>query len=185
MTEERISVIEAAKRLGKHRKSLPRILKRLGITPSSERRSEHGGQATAFITLDDFEMLSQYVSDGECCVASENGRDTSSPSPDQGFFYVIQLEPELDPGRFKVGFAVNLPDRLRVFQCAAPFATLIATWPFHRSWEKTAIDSVTPGSENLHTEVFRTFSLDSIIKRCSEFFSLMPDSRKCSRTSQA
>ena len=38
-------------------------------------------------------------------------------SAEVGVFYLIQLEPQFDPGRFKVGFAANISDRLRALRC--------------------------------------------------------------------
>jgi hypothetical protein len=95
-------------------------------------------------------------------------------SAEVGVFYLIQLEPEFDPGRFKVGFAAGMSERLRQLRCSAPFATVVRSWPCRRLWEKTAIESVSAGCERLHTEVFRTGSLDEIIERCERFFAVMP-----------
>ena len=89
-------------------------------------------------------------------------------------FYLLQLEPEHDPGRIKVGFAVNLPERLRTLRCSAPFTKVVRTWPCKVLWERTAIESVTDGCNQLHTEVFRTASIESVVQRCDQFFSLMP-----------
>ncbi|NJR52122.1 MAG: hypothetical protein HC780_23645 [Leptolyngbyaceae cyanobacterium CSU_1_3] len=87
---------------------------------------------------------------------------------------MIQLEPEFDPGRFKVGFAANMSERLRHLRCSAPFAVVMRTWPCRRLWEKTAIESVSDSCERLHTEVFRASSTDEIIVRCERFFAVMP-----------
>ena len=93
---------------------------------------------------------------------------------EQGVFYLLSLEPKSDPGRFKVGFATSLSERLRQLRCSAPFTTVVATWPCKRLWERTAIDSVGEGCERLHTEVFRTTSLEAVRERCDRFFALMP-----------
>jgi hypothetical protein len=37
-------------------------------------------------------------------------------------FYLLQLEPEHDQGRSKVGFTTELEGRLRKHRCSAPFA---------------------------------------------------------------
>ena len=95
-------------------------------------------------------------------------------SAEVGVFYLIQLEADFDPGRFKVGFAAGMSERLRQLRCSAPFAAVVRTWPCRRLWEKTVIDSVAAGCERLHTEVFRTTSLDEIVARCERFFAIMP-----------
>ena len=97
---------------------------------------------------------------------------------EMGVFYLIQLEPDHDPCRFKVGFAVNMPDRLRAHRCAAPFSKVVKKWPCKRLWEKTAIDCITATCARLHTEVYRSQSLDDIIKKADDFFNLMPEPAK-------
>ena len=91
-----------------------------------------------------------------------------------GVFYLLRLEPEHDPSRFKVRFANNLNERLRHLRCAAPYTQVMNTWPCRRLWEKTAIECVTDGCERLHTEVSRSLSLETIEEKCAEFFALMP-----------
>ena len=87
---------------------------------------------------------------------------------------MIQLEPDHDPGRFKVGFAANINERLRAHRCSDPFAEILKTWACRRTWERTAIDCVTATCEQVHTEVFRTESLDDVKARCDAFFDIMP-----------
>ena len=108
--------------------------------------------------------------------ADEDGSDTAIS--EQGVFYLLQWEPDHDPGRFKVGFATSLPERLRTLKCSAPFIKVLATWPRKNLWEKTAIDCVTQGCERLHTEVFRTESIDNVWQRCERFFELMPKDKQ-------
>ena len=91
-----------------------------------------------------------------------------------GVFYLIQLEPEHDPGRYKLGFATNIEERLRTHKTAAPFSKVLKTWPCKLLWEKTAIDSVSQNCVRLHTEVFRSESIDDVQSRCEQFFKLMP-----------
>ena len=108
--------------------------------------------------------------------AAKSGGELAAPPetlPDEhGVFYLLWLELEHDPGRFKVGFAVSLPERLRTLRCSAPFAQVVRTWPCQMLWEKTAIDCVTEGCERLHTEVFRTQSIEPVVQRCEQFFQL-------------
>lgn len=88
-------------------------------------------------------------------------------SDDVGVFYVVQLEPEHDPTRFKAGFTTEMDGRLRKHRCSAPFALVLQTWPCKRTWERAAIDSTTVGCEQLHTEVFRAPDLDTVVARLS------------------
>jgi len=172
MDDDRLSVIDAASRLGKHTSTVYKMLKRIGVTPTKERHPDHGNQVIGFITTQEFNLLHEYV---ETTPSIENnGNSPDVVIIDRGAFYLLQLEPEHDPGRFKVGFASNMNDRLRALRCSAPFATIVDTWPCHRLWEKTAIDCVTNGCKQLHTEVFRTDALESVIEKCNAFFALMP-----------
>jgi hypothetical protein len=75
-----------------------------------ERNSANGGQAIAYVTREDYQRVVARLTvstpqrDGE-----EDDGDEEQWSAESGVFYLIQLEPELDPGRFKVGFAASMP----------------------------------------------------------------------------
>lgn len=176
MSEDLISVIDVARQHGKRKATVFKVLKRLGITPAKRRSSSSKNQVVAYITQDEFRLVAvemQTIADRD----DENGDEAVSDdfvSAEVGVFYLIQLEPEFDPGRFKVGFAAGMSERLRQLRCSAPFATVVQSWPCRRLWEKTAIESVSAGCERLHTEVFRTGSLHEIIERCERFFAVMP-----------
>lgn len=170
MSQELISVIDAARQIGKAKQSVFKILKRLGIETQKLRGSDARGQLISYITQEEFQILLSAIS-----ISSDAISDLSeAPEADSGVFYFIQLEPEHDPGRFKVGFTYNMAERLRSHRCSAPFSKVIKTWPCRPLWEKTAIDCVSVGCERLHTEVFRTESIDETIIKCDNFFDLMP-----------
>ena len=174
MDNDLISVRDIAAQHGKRKQTVFIILKRLGIETTKQRSTTGKNQLVAYVTQDEFKLVRNElltIRDDE----SENVELTGGElAAEQGVFYLIQLEPDYDPGRFKVGFAGSLPERLRHLRCSAPFAKVIQTWPCLRLWEKTAIDSVSAGCERLHTEVFRTVSLDDVAVKCETFFSVMP-----------
>jgi hypothetical protein len=87
---------------------------------------------------------------------------------------MIELEPEHDPGCFKVGFTMDLDGRLQKHRCSAPYAKYIRTWLCKRVWERAAIDCATNGCVQLHTEVFRTASLAQVGSRVQSFFAVRP-----------
>ena len=87
---------------------------------------------------------------------------------------MIQLEPQFDPGRFKVGFTTNISERIRSHRTSAPFSAIIKQWSCKLLWEKTAIECMTQDCEQLHTEVFRTDNLNEVIGRGESFFGIMP-----------
>jgi hypothetical protein len=177
MPEELISVIHAANQLGKHKQTVFKVLRRLEIQPAKRRDPSKRNQLVSYINKEEFERVRREI---EAMPVSQAAPRRDAPESDDfvsveiGLFYLIQLEPSHDPGRFKVGFAASMSERLRTLRCSAPFLELRRTWRCRRRWEKTAIDCVTADCEQLHTEVFRTNSLDRVISRCEQFFELMP-----------
>ncbi len=178
MTENLISVKEFAEAKGLRRQTVFKVLKRLGIEPSkSKGGSAHRGQTISYITENDAHMVLDALASTRNYMGRHESEDLDLPDAtlyDVGVFYLLRLEPEHDPNRFKVGFASNLNERLRQHRCSAPYTQLVRTWPCRRLWEKTAIECVTDGCERLHTEVFRTQSFEAIEAKCSQFFALMP-----------
>ncbi|MFO0808875.1 MAG: hypothetical protein U0746_09650 [Gemmataceae bacterium] len=175
MEGEWLSVIDIANHHGFLRATVFKTLKKLGIETKKERSSPNGGQAIAYINQEDYQrVIARLAITTKRESDEEDGDGEEQPSVEFGVFYLIRLEPALDPGRFKVGFAASMPERLRQLRCSAPFASVIKTWPCRRLWEKTAIDSVAAGCERLHTEVFRAVSLDEVLARCDKFFAVMP-----------
>lgn len=178
MSQDMISVIDVAHGQGKKKSTIFRVLRRLGVTPPKRRDSTSGNQLVAYITIEESELVVQELLGRSKRLLPEvgdrNQNSDESISSELGVFYLIQLEPEHDPGRFKVGFAASMPERLRQLRCSAPFASVVQKWPCRRLWEKTAIDCVSIGCEQLHTEVFRATVLEQVVARCQRFFDIMP-----------
>jgi hypothetical protein len=172
MSDELISVIDLADQYGKRKQTIFKVLRRLGIETTKLRSANNRGQVIAYVTNDESRLVTNDLQ------SKGLEQEISSSFPDallaeQGVFYLLVLEPDHDSGRFKVGFATNLSERLRALRCA-PFLQVKRTWPCKRLWEKTAIESVANGCERLHTEVFRTTSLETVLVKCDRFFELMP-----------
>jgi hypothetical protein len=176
MTVEMVSVIDAALELRKRKQTLFKVMKRLGITGARRRDPSKGNQVVLFISRTDFDRIRCDL--GSVSRGNEQDdtdiQDIGFYPAEKGVFYLIQLEPDHDPKRFKVGFAADITERLRAIRCAAPFATVLKTWDCRRLWEKTAIDCVTFNCEQIHTEVFRTTSVEDVARRCDNFFGMMP-----------
>lgn len=168
---EYVSVIDAARQLNKGKQTVFKIMRRLGIEHEKRRDPGSGNQMVAFITKEDLDRIRREMS--ASAAPSDGDEAAALDDMEQGVFYLIQLEPEHDPGRFKLGFTVSLQERLTKLRCSAPYATVLGTWPCRRRWEKTAIDCVTARCAQLHTEVFRSDALDAVRARCAEFFGLM------------
>ena len=171
MNDDMISVIEAGSQLGRRKSTIFKVMKRLGIHPHKRRDAASGNQVVAYLTLAEFERVKAAIAER---VAAEPDGGDGFVSAEIGVFYLVQLEPEHDAMRFKVGFASNMAERLRALRCSAPFAVVVKTWPCRRLWEKTAIECVSNGCEQLHTEVFRCSSLEVVVAKCDQFFGMMP-----------
>jgi hypothetical protein len=176
---DRIAIVDLADDLQVRKQRIFKVLKRLGIRPTQRREQARRNQNVATVSPNEAAAIR-----AEIVKSSDASATTTGPlsggvgifySDDVGFFYIIQLEPEHDPGRFKVGFTMDLDGRLRKHRCAAPFAQFLKTWPCKRAWERAAIDAVTEGCQQLHTEVFRTAQLERLQERAHRFFSFMPN----------
>lgn len=177
MTNEAIAVVDLAIQVGKRKQSIFKILTRLGIQTTKRRSSDNRGQLIACITADEAKLvIAELNSRAEAGVSIAGARvgDVSVSDSELGVFYLLALEPLHDPGRFKVGFASSLSERLQKHRCSAPLLKVVKFWPCKRLWEKTAIDAVTFGCEKIHTEVFRANSIDTVVERCEKFFLFMP-----------
>jgi hypothetical protein len=116
---EFVSIKSLAVRLGMDRSHARRYVLQLGHTPHMRRVSGSGGQLTLCVTSAEADQI--------VCQRSEKGflASTVVAVSDVGVFYVIQLVPDLDPKRLKLGFAESLKQRLSQRQTAAPTARVM------------------------------------------------------------
>jgi hypothetical protein len=167
--DEFISIKELANRLGMDRSHARRYVLKLGYAFHKRRTQDSGGQLTLCVsTAEADEIVSHRADQG---FTASNVVTVS----DVGVFYVIQLVPELDPKRLKLGFAESIDQRLSQHRTAAPTAKVLRAWPCKRSWEPTAMDSLTRlDSRLILNEVFECNDLDALVERGDAFFSLLP-----------
>ncbi len=138
------------------------------ITPLKVR--DHRNYVVSALTLEDAEFIRlERKRDGfnkKEVIPIENG---------DGYFYVIQLIPELAPNRVKLGFAADVRIRLQTHRTSAPTAQIIKTWHCKRTWEIAATASLTRIESTLIVnEVYDCADLPSLISRGDAFFALMP-----------
>jgi len=171
-----VSAADLARELGILGRSILRVMRRLGISGTKRHDPTRGNQSVVYMTRTECDRVRAAVvrRQKRRGLVGGNQQDTDFYSAELGVFYLIQLEPNHDPQRFKVGFAANMADRLRSLRCSAPFSAVLKTWPRRRLWEKTAIDCVCTGCEQVHTEVFRATSIEDMMARCDRFFGMMP-----------
>lgn len=164
-----VSIKELARRLGMDRSHARRYVLRLGYSFHKRRTADSGGQLTLCVSSVEAEQIaSQRAGQGY-------GGATVVSVSDVGVFYVIQLVPDLDPRRLKLGFAESLEQRLAQHRTAAPTARVLRAWPCKRIWEPAAIDAVTrQGCRLVLNEVFDCDDPEALIARGEGFFGLLP-----------
>jgi hypothetical protein len=95
--------------------------------------------------------------------------------PQDGYFYIILLYPDLSGKRIKLGFATTVQSRLLAHRTVAPTAMVLASWFCKSAWEKAAIASVArEGCVLVANEVYDCENVDDLIERGKQFFALMP-----------
>jgi hypothetical protein len=167
--DEFVSIKELANRLGMDRSHARRYVLGLGCSFHKRRVSDSGGQLTLCVTSAEADqIISQRSKQGFL-------KSTVVALPDVGVFYVIQLIPDLDPKRLKLGFAESLEQRLSQHRTAAPTARVLAAWPCKRSWESTAMDALTRiGCHLILNEVFECDEPNAVVGRGNIFFGTLP-----------
>lgn len=169
VSDDYVSIKELAQRLGMDRSHARRYVLRLGYSFHKRRTPDSRNQLTLCVTSAEAdEIVSRRAEEG--FIAS-----TVVATSDVGVFYVIQLVPDLDPKRLKLGFAESWEQRLSQHRAVAPTARLLRAWPCKRSWELTAIDALThEGCRLILNEVFECDDPDALVKRGDAFFSMLP-----------
>lgn len=172
MDDEVVSIKDLAGKLGMDRSHARRYVLKLGFKPQKRRTVGSGNQLTLTVTRTEAESILKHRRDQGF---------TSEGKPVEtgwGVFYVIQLVPELDPRRIKLGFAGDLTDRLTQHRTAAPTAMILRSWPCRRAWEVTVMDCLTSvACRHILNEVFECDAIDDLIEKGEAFFRLLPDPR--------
>jgi hypothetical protein len=170
--EEHISIKHLAESLGMDRSHARRYVLKLGFKPAKRRTKDSGNQLTLTVTSEEADAILKH--------RREQGfaGQSKAVETEAGVFYVIQLVPELDPRRIKLGFAVDLNDRLTQHRTAAPTAKVLKSWPCKRAWEVTVMDYLSSmGCRHILNEVFECDDLDSLLKGGEELFRILPEPR--------
>jgi hypothetical protein len=165
-----ISLKELSERLNMDRSHARRYLKRLGVKTQKRRTPDSGNQLCLTVTEKQAAEIIE-ARQNEGFLNSDKSVITES-----GFFYVIQLVPELDPNRLKLGFAININERLSQHRTAAPTSVVVKSWPCKRSWETTVMDCLASvGCRLILNEVFECDDIEKLLKKGDELFSILPN----------
>lgn len=164
-----ISIKHLAEKMGMDRSHARRYILKLGFKPQKRRTADSGSQLTLTVTTEEAENILKHRS---AQGFTEQGKVVEF---DTGVFYVIQLVPELEPKRIKLGFAIDLNGRLTQHRTAAPTAKVIKSWPCKRTWEVTVMECLSSVScRHILNEVFEADDIDALIRRGDELFRLLP-----------
>lgn len=165
-----------AQELGMDRSHARRYVLKNDIPMFRIRTIESRGQPTLALTPEDAEAVKELRQSQGYAVSGHPGEVIMNNH--HGWFYIIQLVPELDEGRVKLGFAGNVETRLQSHRTVAPTAELAKTWPCKQSWEKAAIDCVVGDKAtncwSIGGEVYGCRDLGLLVQRGDAFFSIMP-----------
>ncbi len=165
-----VPLSELAVELGLDRSNMLKYVKKLNISTQDRRTPKSRNQRTKTVTLKDAEFIRAKRQDE----GYSNDATIVSVS-DWGVFYIIQLVPELDQKRLKLGFTDNLASRLSQHKTAAPTSTVLKSWPCKRVWEKTIIDALTVRHCRLvANEVFECDSYEKLVELANTIFDILP-----------
>jgi hypothetical protein len=168
-SDDYVSIKDLANRSGMDRSHARRYVLKLGYSFHKRRTPGSGSQLTLWVTSAEADEIASQRADKGFTAS------TVVAISDVGFFYVIQLVPDLDSRRLKLGFADSLEQRLSQHRTAAPTVRVLRAWPCKRSWELTAIDAITrEGCRLILNEVFECDELEILVKRGDTFFSMLP-----------
>ena len=130
---------EIAEIIGVSIDTIRRYVKKFDLKYSQEKTSSSKGALTKCLSIDDANLL----------IAKFEKRDMKDSNTNEsaldrfGYFYIIQVIPELLPNRVKIGYTDNLETRLKEHQTSAPTAIYIGHWKCKRSWDQAAMDCIT------------------------------------------
>ncbi|MCL2413085.1 MAG: hypothetical protein FWC98_02995 [Bacteroidales bacterium] len=169
----RIPIRKLASEVGRHPNKFHEWVRKHGFEIIKEKlpSSEHRGVPVSTVSEEDANTIREMIID------LNSSQTSTHRSKLGGYFYIIQLEPDKDPNRIKLGFANDVQLRLRKHQCSAPYAKIIKTWECKSLWEKTIIDIATLSEKKLNeskidTECFDVESISATTDRIDIFFKL-------------
>ncbi len=173
-----VSFYELAKRLGVSydtvRRNIEKFGDELGITVQKMKVQGSKGALTQCVSGEDANTLTAFFenkSKSDLIGVSDENKVSFRRF---GYFYIIQLVPELMPNRVKIGFTDNPEQRLREHQTSAPTARFVKYWECRRSWDQSVMDSVTrEGCSLVMNEVYEG-NVESFVCRAEAFFAVMP-----------
>ena len=119
---------DLAKKLGVGIDTIRRTVAKLGDDLGIVVQRESHSSRAQCLSVEDADKLITYFEQRDKHVASTTPSEAAGSYSNYGYFYIIQLLPELFPERVKIGYTDNLETRLREHQTAAPTARYLKSW---------------------------------------------------------
>jgi hypothetical protein len=164
-----VSIKEIAQALGMDRSHARKFAIKCGFEFAKQRTADSGNQLTLVLPEEKALLLYQRRKDLGFT------EDNILVSSDIGFFYIIQLIPEYDKNRIKLGYANDVRDRLAQHRTSAPTAVLLKSYPCKREWEKSIIDFLAlKHCRLINSEVYEAIDLEKMVDYADQLFSLIP-----------
>lgn len=177
--DDYVNFYELAKRLGVSydtiRRTLVKFGDELGITVQKMKLSGSKGALTQCVSAEDANTLVAFF-ENKPKSDQIGGSENELTYRRFGYFYIIQVVPELMPNRLKIGFTDNLDQRLREHQTSAPTARLVKYWECKRSWDQSVMDSITRENCALVMNEVYEGDVELFVGRADAFFAMMPSS---------
>lgn len=172
MAEEYVLLSTLAQEWGIDKSNARKYVLKHGFDFVRVRGDDPSHQAVLSLSASDAELIREIRSQE----GYRSGDDAARPMENGiGVLYVVQMVPELDPLRVKLGYASDVERRLMSYRTICPTAVVAKTWMCRPSWEKAAIDSLTAeGCALIGGEVYQCSSIDGLLQRGDMFFSCMP-----------
>lgn len=171
--KEFIPIQKLSKKLKLDKSNARKYILNQGFSFVKIRTPESRGQLTLALSAEDAESIIAIRESQGFAMNSKSGIPVENSA---GFFYIIQLIPEVAPNRVKLGFATTVENRLNAHKTTAPTAVLINQWNCNKDWERTAIASITRYEcKHVGGEVFDCEDLTKLNIRAKAFFNLMPE----------
>lgn len=166
---EYVSLKQLADELGMDRSNLRKYVIREDFNMTKRRLPDSGNQTVLAFTEEEAEKIKKRRN------ANGFGINLGAVDNGLGFFYVIQIVPDLDPNRVKLGYARNVGQRLQQHRTTSPTAQLVQHWPCKEVWEQAARDCVTQeGCKLIGGEVYDCENVITLTEAGHKFFGIMP-----------
>src|SRR6266702_1959866 len=174
MAEGYVLLSELADEWGIDKSNARKYVWKCGFSFVRVRGDERTHQLVLALTVADAEIVREMrLSEGYTTRGTEGTRPVENGA---GTFYLVQIIPDVDQRRVKLGYAMDAERRLSAYRTVSPTATIVHAWPCSVSWERAAIASLTAeGCTLLGGEVYLCEDIDRLVQRGDTFFACMPE----------